>query len=51
MSYETYRTAICVRLDRRMLGHFDDLAAEEGYTRSEAAREAIRRFIRQNKMR
>jgi metal-responsive CopG/Arc/MetJ family transcriptional regulator len=44
----SYRTAICVRLDKKLLKRFDEFAGDEGYTRSEAAREAIRRFLRQN---
>lgn len=42
----SYRTAICVRVDRRLLEHFDDKADLGGYTRSEAVREAIRRFMK-----
>jgi metal-responsive CopG/Arc/MetJ family transcriptional regulator len=42
----SYRVAVCVRVDRRLLERFDDRAGQEGYTRSEAMREAIRRFAR-----
>ena len=37
--------AIYIRIDEELLRRFDEAAGRLGYTRSEAVREAMRRFI------
>ncbi|MFH0860165.1 MAG: ribbon-helix-helix domain-containing protein [Candidatus Altiarchaeota archaeon] len=43
----SYKIAICVRIDGELMKRFDKVAKGEGYDRSEAVREAIRRFIKE----
>ncbi len=43
----SYTTAICIRVDKKLAERFDKTAEKNGYKRSEAVREAIRRFIKE----